>query len=469
MSIENLRKQISRGEGQSTVFVPNANKFQAVGRAVCALLNTDGGTVFCGIDDHGAVQVFAEDPQGVALRLEFELRQAIAPMSLFTASVAIVEGSPLIVLEVPSGKDRPYVFEGGVWLRFGPLIRAADRETLRDLLHIKGESLERWERRSSPAMSEVDLDKDEIRATVRDAEEGGRFRFTDRNDDLSVLRDLSVTTPEGFTQAGDVLFARSPMRRHPQCRAQFLVASDKSSDEFADNRWFEGPIVRICREMITAISALTPVRSSFQGRQADRIDRPAYNLDALREGIVNAFVHRDYAAYSGGLRVTVFTDRVEIWNSGNLAEGLTPGRLRGDHPSILVNPDIAQVFYLRSLMERVGRGTELIARASRRLGAPPPQWKESAGGVTLSIFSALIETTTHEDFNERQARLLADGPVGRVITLREYAERYAAYVSERQARRDLEDLTKRERLARTGKGAATTYRLLPEVPGQLRT
>lgn len=465
MSLDQLRKRIAKGEDQNTVFAPTTNNIQTIGRAVCALLNTDGGTVICGVDDHGATQVFDEDPARVAKRVEARVRESISPLSLFTAEVVDLDGTTVILVEVPAGKDRPYVFEGGVWLRFGAELRAADRDTLRELLKTSADFAERWERRSSPAMSVEDLDEEEVQATVRDALEGGRFQFTDTSDPIAVLRDLSLTTQSGFTQGGDILFSRLPARRHPQCRAQLIGLTDKAGAEFVDNRWFEGPLVRTCRDMLSAVSATVRVKSEFRSADGRRTDLPAYDLDALREGIVNAFVHRDYSAYSGGLRVTVYGDRIEIWNSGSLPEGLTPGQLRSDHPSILVNPDIAQVFYLRNLMERIGRGTELIAKASHRLGAPPPRWRQAAGGVTLSIFSAHVSQAPIEGLNERQSRLIRSADHANTFVFKDYAERYAAHVSDRQARRDLEDLVKRGWVVRSGKGEATTYSFSPDMPG----
>jgi len=465
MSLEQLRRRIAKGEDQNTIFVPTANNIQVIGRAVCALLNTDGGTVFCGVDDFGTTQVLAEDPFVVASRVEAGLREAISPLSLFTADVVDFGSSKIVLVEVPAGKDRPYVFEGGVWLRFGAELRAADRDTLRELLKTSTDLAERWERRSSPAMSIEDLDEAEVQSTVREIVEGGRFQFTSSSDPFAVLRDLSLTTQSGFTQGGDILFSQLPARRHPQCRAQLIGLTDKAQAEFVDNRWFEGPIVRTCRDMFSAVAATVRVKSEFGSRDGRRSDLPAYDLDALREGIVNAFVHRDYSSYSGGLRVTVYGDRIEIWNSGSLPEGLTPGRLRSDHPSILINPDIAQVFYLRNLMERIGRGTELIAKASHRLGAPPPRWRQVAGGITLSIFSAHLPEVVIEGLNERQSRLIGSADPSKTFAFKDYAERYAGHVSDRQARRDLEGLVKRGWVVRSGKGEATIYAFSPDMPG----
>jgi ATP-dependent DNA helicase RecG len=327
------------------------------------------------------------------------------------------------------------------------------------MLESQGEAIERWERRLSPSMTAEDLDIDEIRATVREAEESGRFSFTKPTDDLLVLNDLSVLVPPGFTNGGDALFSQAPMRRHPQCRAQLLVfAGEKSDSEYLDNRTFKGPLVRTCREIVAAIESTNSIRSVFHAGAVQRSDQPAYDPDAIREGVVNAFVHRDYEAYSGGLKVSVYRDRIEIWNSGALPEGLKPSDLKRDHPSILVNPFIAQVFYLRGFMERVGRGTELIAKASKRLGATAPHWRDTGTGVTLTIYSSHREQEPQRPLNDRQRAFLDAIAVGDTLSLRDYVSRFAGTITDRHARRDLDELVKAGYVEVVGAGPSTAYR-----------
>lgn len=153
----------------------------------------------------------------------------------------------------------------------------------------------------------------------------------------------------------------------------------------------------------------------------------------------------------------MYPDRLEIWNSGSLPEGLTTRDLRREHPSILVNPDIAQVFYLRGLMERLGRGTEFIATASRRMGAAAPTWKNSSTGVILTMFSA-HRTLELKDLNTRQRSLLDALEQGETLRLREYLARFAGGITDRHGRRDLEELVKGGLLVVEGAGPSTVYR-----------
>ncbi len=201
----------------------------------------------------------------------------------------------------------------------------------------------------------------------------------------------------------------------------------------------------------------TKSSARFSENNLQREDRPEYPREALREGLVNAFAHRDYSGFSGGVTVSIYPNRIEIWNSGRLPEGLTIKALRENHPSMPNNPDIAHVLYLRGYMERIGRGTQKIIDVCKDYGFSP-KWQDKATGVTLVLKST--GSVTNVDFmpNERQQRLLNDLQSGDMIGLAEYQERYASAISERQARRDLTDMMANGYLERVGGGSRTSYK-----------
>ena len=103
---------------------------------------------------------------------------------------------------------------------------------------------------------------------------------------------------------------------------------------------------------------------------------------------MNAFAHRDYSDFSGGISVTIYPDRLEIENPGKFPEGVTPDKLAVGHISVLRNPDIAHVLYLRGFMEKMGRGSVLIQKVCADSGLPRPQWSQNERGVMLTFFAS---------------------------------------------------------------------------------
>ncbi len=458
-----LLQQIAQGEGLHSEFRRGLDNMESLAQVVCAFLNTQGGTVFCGVSEDGNVvglPLTEQDPQRMR-----GVHQAVAdrltPSALFTVSLDNLNGKAVLTIEVPEGKDRPYVCNDRVFLRQGGSTVVADAIALREMVQTKAVSADRWERRPSTAMEEGDLDHDEVHAMVNEAGRSERHRFARPDDDEAVLAELGLAGARGYTQGADVLFAHNPALRHPQTRVRLIrYAAGKTANEYLDDKQLRGPLVRVLNQAFDWLRGQLPMEQLFEAdtkaplvRQA----RMAYPEAALREGLVNAFAHRDYAGFSGGLTVSVYADRIEIWNAGRLPAGLKPADLKRNHPSLPANPDIAQVLYLRGLMERIGRGTQKIIQSCVDQGLRPPRWEDRETGVTLTLWGPGGALDGLASLNARQQALLDAIKVDERIRPAEYRERFAVEVSERQARRDLAALEELGLLRVDGAGASTVY------------
>jgi ATP-dependent DNA helicase RecG len=449
-----IRKQIKAGESIGTAFVADPENLDQVAAAVCGFLNTRGGVVFVGVTPNGDIVGVGTDPDAVRRRLETALQDQIAPKALFTLSVDAEEGRSIISIEAPEGRDVPYVTDGRVFVRRGKRTAPIGPEELRQLVQGRSVQADRWERRPSLGLELDDLDQDQIKLTVTEASELGRLDFAAGGDAQTALRSLNLVASGGYTNACDVLFARRPASRHPQCRVRYIrFESNKTGSTYLEDEWLDGPLVQVFNQLIELIGAQVRVQAYFAPGEHTRQDRFNYSIEALREGIVNALAHRDYAAFSGGVSVSVYPDRIEIWNSGRLPDGLKVGDLRRIHPSIPTNPDIAHVLYLRRLMERVGRGTQKIIAACEALKAKAPKWHDAPSGVTLTIYSA--GGGEGASLNVRQAQALERLRPGDTLKLPDYMREQQ--VSERQARRDLSELEADGFITRSGQGRATIF------------
>ncbi len=183
------------------------------------------------------------------------------------------------------------------------------------------------------------------------------------------------------------------------------VTSHLRGGEATHDRILEGPAIRILREAVSVIQQRTGRSIAFPKGQLEREERSAYPLYSLREGLVNAIVHRDYETSGIGVLVRIYEDRLEIANPGQLPDGWTGqdlGRKVESHPR---NPDIARVFYLRKLMDQLGLGTQRIVEECVSGGAKSPKWKEQKHTVTLTLFPA-PELSEQPALNPRQEEFL---------------------------------------------------------------
>jgi len=110
------------------------------------------------------------------------------------------------------------------------------------------------------------------------------------------------------------------------------------------------------------------IRSEIRG--VNREDIYEIPIEALREAVVNAIMHRDYSVRGTSLMVEIFDDRVEITNPGGLPKGLT--RDSFGSVSIRRNELIADLFYRLDKVERIGMGIEQMKEAMALAGLKEP-------------------------------------------------------------------------------------------------
>ena len=388
MTSEDIRKLLALGEGQRIEFKSTCGPVAALGKVVCGMLNTSGGYIVCGVtDDHVVSGVSLKE--GQLATLERQLHDGLSPKALVSVEELQLQQKTVVVIEVPAGQDVPYAFQDVFYIREGDRDQRADAETIRDMVMRRQIAPERWERRLSVANLETDLDTDEVFRAVRDAQRGDRAWFRDAGNAEMVLEDFSAAKYGRLTNGGDVLFSLNSARRLPQTRLRaYSYNSDKAGDKFADMTSFEGPAMTLFEQAYSFIVRNTRTISRFIKGNPVRQDSPLYPEAAVREALINAFAHRDYSSASGGIAIHVFPRRLEIWNSGSLPPGVTAETLGRGQLSVLRNPDIAHVLYLRGLMEKAGRGSVLMVQACENNGLSAPKWQSDENlGVTLTFFA----------------------------------------------------------------------------------
>ena len=232
--------------------------------------------------------------------------------------------------------------------------------------------------------------------------------FYHRKKDLTaILEDLSLIDHGRLTNAAAILFAKEAGHIFPQAQVRMTAFStDKTGAAFADDRVAQGHFFANLDEYDAFVRRHVSIVSDFSASKPAREDSPVFPYWPLREGFRNALMHRDYSSYHGRVSVSLHPHRIEIWSFGRLPHGLSISSLKTVDRSLPVNPDIAQVVFLRGLVELLGRGTRKIVEEFRSLGLPEPRWKEQAGGITLTMRGGLSPGELPGPLNSRQFDLL---------------------------------------------------------------
>ena len=133
-----------------------------------------------------------------------------------------------------------------------------------------------------------------------------------------------------------------------------------------------------------------PLGARFHAGKIFREDRFPVPLDAIREILLNAVMHRDYSHYSGYVAIVVFDDRIEIRSYGRLPNGITVKQLSGRHDSKPTNPLIAGAFHRTGAVEVWGRGTNRVIAMCRKHGAAPPIFEERQGFLIVTFKAQMV-------------------------------------------------------------------------------
>ncbi len=114
------------------------------------------------------------------------------------------------------------------------------------------------------------------------------------------------------------------------------------------------------------------LRAGIRYEGIRRVESFPVPRSALREAVLNAVVHKDYAS-GATIQISVYDDKLMIWNPGQLPPDWKAEDLLEKHESKPFNPDVAHTFFRVGLVEAWGRGIDLILADCRQAGVPTPE------------------------------------------------------------------------------------------------
>lgn len=274
---------------------------------------------------------------------------------------------------------------------------------------------------------------------------------------LEGLEKLNLFSDGELTNAAVLMFGKEPQIFHLQSevRCARFKGEDTSSD-FIDMKVLRSPIYEQVDKAEQFVMEHIKRSARIKPGQVERQEKWEYPLDAVREAITNAVVHRDYFSTSN-TQVRIFDDRLEVWNPGTLPEGITIEDLKGKHESKPQNPLLAHLFFLIKYIEQWGTGTNRIVRLCEEYELPEPEFEDTGSSFIVTLRKSRVSEEWVEalDLNERQREAVDYVREEGKITNREYRD--LTEVSRKTAKKDLADLVEKEVFRKKGKGRGTHY------------
>lgn len=273
--------------------------------------------------------------------------------------------------------DVPISYHGNYHYRSGSTKQELKGTALHQFLLKKlGKS---WDDMAIAGSTIQDLNDNTLNKFLNDATECKRLSIDAAQEDHEGLfTSLHLMNEEKqLKNAALLLFGLNPLKYFTH--AYFKIGRFGSSDtdlKFQDI--IEGNILDMPDKVMDILRSkylTSPIR--YEGLH--RKEELEYPEEALREAILNAIVHKDYTATT--IQLSVYDDKLILWNPGTLPEELSIDELKKKHASFPRNKNIADIFFKAGYIETWGRGTNKIVEACKAAGLPEPEFLEHAGGI----------------------------------------------------------------------------------------
>ena len=453
METADLKQRITQGENATAEFKENFDR--EVIETAAAFANTNGGVILIGVSDQREIRgitVGKETLRDVSNRIS----QATEPRVVLEIESVDMEGKSVLLIRIAECRIKPISVKGVCYRRVGNSNRVMSPQEIAQMhLNTVGQS---WDQLlvTSAGIDDIADKKVEWYLTRRET-----TRNVAKPQDMSLtalLRNIDgLSDEETPTHAGILFFGKYPQRFFQN--AQLRVVRFKGTSvthPVIDRLDCSGALwemVNAAEEFIRKNIRLLSLRTSKSFQRDDKFEYP---LNALREAIINALIHRNYQKHSD-VRVFIFDNRVEVINPGTFPEGVSPDA-PGHEP---VNPILSQFMYDVGFIERYGSGIKMMHRLCREWGNKEPRY-ELHLLETKVIFDSPIQESTFieiddisEQLNERQKKALFHVQKSGQIATKEYVE--INHVSRRVAYEELRDMTDKGLLSIRGKGRGTKY------------
>ena len=356
-----------------------------------------GGTIVFGVDeqrDYAVVGVY--DAQDLLKHVTEQCNQ-MHPKVRAVFTMCDIDGRTVVSAEIPSIDlaDRPCFYEGKGRNR-GSYVRVGDADE--PMTEYEIYSYEAFRRKYEDELVPVeradldDLDSDELARYILTLKEG-RPNLA-RLDDQRILDLMSIVRNGKPTLAAILLFCPYPQAFFPQLSiiaTRIAGVSDGSAgldgSRFADNTRIEGTLPQLIQGALAFVRRNMRSVTRISSESGERTDIPEYPIEAVRELIVNAVVHRDYSIHTQGMpiQLKIYDDRMEIINPGGLYGRLTVDQLGHVQPDTR-NPVIANAMEVLRQTENRYSGIPTIRRLASESQSKEPLFENQRGFFRATLY-----------------------------------------------------------------------------------
>ena len=453
--ILDIKDIIKVGENKTVEFkeiIPNSKK---ISQTAVAFANGAGGKIFIGITDDR--QIIGIDEKLDIFKTIDDLNAIIYDSCYPNINTNIYtenkEDKTILVVEIFPGNLKPYYIksmgrENGVYIRVGASNRKAGYENILEL--------ER-QRRNITFDEEIDWDLDYKNLDLKTLKK--KFKENKKDFSEEKLLNLGLIKKEGkdlkATRGLGIILGM-----YENTNINCARFKGKTMDIFLDKKEFTGNIFEKIENIQMFLENHLNLSSEFEKFQRkDILEIPTL---ALREGIINAIVHRDYSNQGRDIKIGIYDDIVEIVSPGGLPSTLTIEQIYSGRSEIR-NRVLARIFKEFNFIEKWGSGINRMINLCKNANLKTPEIKETGDSVVLTFYRAnsipdsaglMPDSARLNNLSETEEKVF--NLVSDKTTRKEIQNKLS--LSERTIRKVLNTLQEKDLVEKIGKGPVTYYK-----------
>lgn len=374
MEWQDVRRRIDEGEDRHTELKRGLGDLSAVGKAMCAFANTEGGLVILGVGDSRRITGVAEAAEKVQERLSSFLQTGCsAPVHARTGRFEDSAGW-VHWIEVPRQRGfEPLRYDGRVWVRRGRASVEPSATELQELYNAFGYILteERAVLDATPAHIELEAFRSYLQRLG--------FDTTDdpQPDSVDDLRNRDVLVEIGgelrATLYGVLAFGKDPQRYTRTRDFRIECVAYAGADRASEVLQVADAAGRLDEQVERATGWFLGLGHFESYGNLRREDRYLLPRRAIREALANAVTHRDYAITGSKVLFEVFARRVDVTSPGTLPNHMTVERVRAGANPRSRNESLAHFMAGMGFMERRGRGWLIMRQEMQAFNGTEPE------------------------------------------------------------------------------------------------
>lgn len=311
-------------------------------REIVSFLNTDGGTIYLGVDDNTLEPLDISDNQKHEWEEKLNRWYTDAFYPTPFSLIDICPNDEIFTIKVKAGRHKPYTIKSegfspkGVYIRYGSSAVRATNEQIKRMLQQNRKSGE-FDSEESPNQ-ELTFNSLQTRANIKEV----IFNIKA----LHMLKNSEIYNNAAFlvSDQNEVI-------------TKAAIYQGVTVKEFKDKKKFKGSLISQINELLNYIKLNNNNNIKIIG-DPERQETKDYPEAAIREAVVNAFAHRDYLLHSD-IKVELFDDHLEILSPGGIPDGLTLEEVK-DGMTAVRNPQLVHILDKLKYVENYGTGIRRI-------------------------------------------------------------------------------------------------------------